>query len=109
MADLGETRRSVVSTIAAQLSAAGFAGAVEIGRGGFGVVYRCRQVGLARVTAVKVLTVDLAENRARFEREQQAMGRLTGHPNIVAVLQVGETRGGCPYLVMPYCGQGSIH
>ena len=37
-------------------------------------------------------------------REQRAMGRLTGHPNIVGVLQVGETESGYPYLVMPYYG-----
>ena len=61
-----------------------------------------------RVVAVKVLTVELDEDRARFVREQQAMARLTGHPNIVPVLQVGETASGHPFLVMPYCGQGSI-
>ena len=40
---------------------------------------------------MKVLTADLEENRERFLREQRAMGLLTGHPNIVGVLQVGET------------------
>jgi non-specific serine/threonine protein kinase len=90
------------------LLAAGFEDAVEIGRGGFGVVYRCRQVGLDRVVAVKVLTADLHEHRARFAREQRAMGRLTGHPNIVAVLQVGETSNGQPFLVMPYHAQGCL-
>src|SRR5258705_13643951 len=41
-------------------------------------------------------------------REQRAMGRLTGHPNIVGVLQVGETDSGYPYLVMQYHRQGSL-
>ena len=36
------------------------------------------------------------------------MGRLTGHPNIVGVLQVGETEGGYPYLVMQYHRRGSL-
>ncbi|EME67246.1 protein kinase/ LuxR family transcriptional regulator [Rhodococcus ruber BKS 20-38] len=81
----------------------------EIGRGGFGVVYRCSQTELDRTVAVKVLTVDLDdENRARFLREQRAMGRLTGHPHIVPVLQVGTTESGRPYLVMPYHRQGSL-
>ena len=66
------------------------------GPGGFGIVYRCTQVALDRVVAVKVLTAELDENRERFLREQRAMGRLTGHPNIVGVLQVGETGDGYP-------------
>ncbi|SEB34957.1 Protein kinase domain-containing protein [Rhodococcus jostii] len=64
---------------AAELGGAGFADVQEIGRGGFGVVYRCTQEDLDRTVAVKVLTVELdEENRARFFREQRAMGRLTG-------------------------------
>ena len=102
------TQRSVRQPIVAQLGADGFVDAVEIGHGGFGVVYRCTQVELDRVVAVKVLTVDLDENRLRFEREQRAMARLTGHPNIVAVFQVGETYVGHPYIVMPFYRKGCI-
>ncbi len=102
------TQIEMGSDVAAELDAAGFADAHEIGRGGFGVVYRCRQVALERVVAVKVLTVGMDEDRARFAREQHAMARLTSHPNIVPVLQVGETKSGQPFLVMPYCGQGNI-
>ncbi|WP_330254184.1 protein kinase [Nocardia sp. NBC_00565] len=97
------TRREVATPATAELAAVGFENAVEIGRGGFGVVYRCWQVALDRTVAVKVLTAQLDEdNRARFVREQRAMGRLTGHPNIVTVLQAGATASGRPYLVMPY-------
>jgi serine/threonine-protein kinase PknK len=106
--DLFATQHDVGSGIASELSAAGFEDAREIGRGGYGVVYRCRQVALKRVVAVKVLTVKRDEDRARFVREQQAMAQLTGHPNIVPVLQVGETALGRPFLVMPYCAQGCI-
>ncbi|MFE5700519.1 protein kinase [Rhodococcus koreensis] len=94
---------------AAELGGSGFADVQEIGRGGFGVVYRCTQEDLDRTVAVKVLTVDLdEENRARFFREQRAMGRLTGHPNIVNILQVGATDSGRPYIVMPYHPQDSL-
>ena len=94
---------------AAELVAAGFDDVHEIGRGGFGVVYRCTQAELDRTVAVKVLTVELdEENRARFFREQRAMGRLTGHPNIVNILQVGATDSGRPYIVMPYHPQDSL-
>ncbi|MET8875269.1 protein kinase [Nocardia sp. NPDC004604] len=97
------TRRDVSMTVAEELRAVGFEDTEEIGRGGFGAVYRCRQVGLNRTVAVKVLTGELdEENRARFVREQRAMGRLTGHPNIVTVLEAGVTSDGRPYLVMPY-------
>ena len=106
--NLFETQRDVGPAVVSELRAAGFADAEEIGRGGFGIVYRCTQAALDRAVAVKVLTTDLDENRERFLREQRAMGRLTGHPNIVGVLQVGETEGGYPYLVMQYHRRGSL-
>jgi non-specific serine/threonine protein kinase len=103
-----QTQRDVGSAIVAELSAAGFADAEEIGRGGFGIVFQCHQVALDRTVAVKVLTAELHEDRERFLREQRAMGRLTGHPNIIGVLEVGETGSGYPYLVMQYHRQGSL-
>ncbi len=102
------TQRDVGSAVVTELSAAGFSYAEEVGRGGFGIVYRCTQTALDRKVAVKVLTAELDEKRERFMREQRAMGRLTGHPNIVGVLQVGETDSGYPYLVMQYHRQGSL-
>ncbi|AGB26736.1 putative ATPase (plasmid) [Mycobacterium sp. JS623] len=104
-----ETQRDVRPAVVTELRVVGFDDAEEIGRGGFGIVYRCTQVALDRTIAVKVLTAELDENRERFLREQRAMGRLTGHPNIVGVMQVGETEGGYPYLVMPYHRKGSLH
>ncbi|WP_068057506.1 protein kinase domain-containing protein [Nocardia xishanensis] len=109
-ADPFATQRDDVSgSVVAELAAAGFDDAEEIGRGGFGVVYRCAQAGLDRVVAVKVLTADLDEdNRARFFREERAGGRLTGHPNIVHVLHAGITDNGRPFIVMPYYPHGSL-
>jgi serine/threonine-protein kinase PknK len=97
------------AAVAVELVAAGFDDAEEIGRGGFGVVYRCVQDDLDRTVAVKVLTADLdPENLARFMREQRAMGRMSGHPNIVDLYQVGVTRSQRPFLVMPYHAHGSL-
>ena len=80
--------------IAAELAAAGFDDATEVGAGGFGAVYRCRQRSLERTVAVKVLTTDLdPDNVERFLREQRAMGKLCGHPNIVNIFDVGATVG----------------
>ncbi|MEE2059624.1 protein kinase domain-containing protein [Rhodococcus artemisiae] len=91
------------------LIAAGFTDPEEIGRGGFGVVYRCRQESLDRTVAVKVLSTTLdPDNLDRFLREQRAMGRLSGHPHIVTVLQAGTGDTGLPYLVMHYHPHDSL-
>ena len=103
------TQRDVSGSVTAELAAAGFEDAQEIGRGGFGIVYRCTQTSLERTVAVKVLTADLDEqNRKRFLREQRAAGRLTGHPNIVNVLHSDVTANGRPFIVMPYHAQNSL-
>ena len=52
----------------------------EIGRGGFGVVYRAAQVSLDRPVAVKVLyrhLIHTQEQIARFERESPAASPLS--------------------------------
>src|SRR6516165_6288888 len=111
MADVDQhaSHRDRVPDIPAELRDAGFEDAAEIGRGGFGVVYRCAQPLLDRAVAVKVLTADLdPENLDRFLREQHAMGRLSGHPNIVTILQVGTTSTGRPFIVMPYHAKNSL-
>lgn len=98
-----------VVPIAAELAAAGFPDATEVGRGGGGVVYRCHQQSLARSVAIKVLASDLDEDdRERFMREGFAMGGLSGHPNIVNILQVGVTNRNRPFIVMPYHARGSL-
>ncbi|MFE3795575.1 protein kinase [Nocardia tengchongensis] len=107
-ADSFDAQRDAGFDVVTELSAAGFEGAQEIGRGGLGIVYRCTQVAADRDVAVKVLTGDVEEVRDQFFREQRAMGRLTGHPNIVSMLEVGETTSGRPYLVMPYFPRGSL-
>src|ERR1700752_1685494 len=94
MADVDQhaSQRDLFPEIPAALRDAGLEDAAEIGRGGFGVVYRCAQPLLDRAVAVKVLTADLdPENLDRFLREQHAMGKLSGHPNIVTILQDGPT------------------
>jgi hypothetical protein len=83
--------------------------AVEIGVGGFGRVYRAKQPAFGRTVAVKVLSVGKLDDKSqsRFERECQAMGALSGHPNIVTVFDAGTTTEGRPYLLMEYMSGGS--
>lgn len=82
----------------------------EVGRGGFGVVYRAWQPAFSRTVAVKVIAADGLDDaaRRRFEREVQAMGRLSGHPHIVTVHQAGFTAAGNPYILMAYEEGGSL-
>ena len=83
---------------------------MRIGHGGFSTVYRAHQSGLDRDVAVKVLAMDGSdpEARRRFERECRLTGRLTGHPNVVTVLDSGFAGSGRPYLLMEFYPAGSL-
>src|ERR1700757_4932339 len=108
-ADPAQTQRPDADSIVAELAGAGFADATLIGKGGFGAVYRCIETSLDRTVAIKILNLDHdEEDLTRFVREQRAMGRLSGHPNIVGILHVDITERGEPYIVMPYHARGSI-
>ena len=49
------TQRDGSGAVTAELAAAGFDDAVEIGRGGFGIVYQCTRTALERSVAVRCL------------------------------------------------------
>ncbi|MGI9644682.1 MAG: protein kinase domain-containing protein [Ilumatobacteraceae bacterium] len=89
----------------------GIEGLEFVGQGGFATVYRGHQSAFRRNVAVKVLRQSGLEgdDRARFERECQAMGALSGHPWIVTLYDAGFTDDGRPYLVMAYLADGSLH
>ncbi len=104
-----DTQHSLATGIVAELEAEGYHDAEPVGRGGFGVVYRCRQPSLDRVVAIKVLSSDQDDlDLEHFDREQRAMGRVSGHPNIVPVLHSGLTFTGRPYIVMPYHSRDTL-
>jgi hypothetical protein len=72
-----------------------------IGRGGMGVVYKARQLGLNQPVALKMIlggTHADSRERARFRSEAEAQARLQ-HPNIVQIHEVGETSTG-PYFAL---------
>jgi tRNA A-37 threonylcarbamoyl transferase component Bud32 len=76
----------------------------RVGNGAMGTVYRARHVKLGRPFAVKLLRPTLLGNetvRRRFAREAELAGSLH-HPNIVSMVDVGETPYGLHYLVMEY-------
>ncbi|GAA2106884.1 serine/threonine-protein kinase [Actinomadura alba] len=82
----------------------------RVGEGGFSVVYLAYQERLDRQVALKVLSVDAIDQASmnRFQRECKITGRLTGHPNVVTVLDNGTTRSGRPYIAMEYFEHGSL-
>jgi WD40 repeat protein/serine/threonine protein kinase len=96
--------------------AAAFAGVIpgyeilgELGRGGMGVVYKARQIGLKRMVALKMILSGLhagARELARFQTEAQAVAKLQ-HPNVVQVYDVGEHEGR-PYLALEFVGGGTL-
>ncbi len=67
----------------------------ELGRGGFGIVYRARHTGTGSAYAVKLVRTDLAfdpSDLVRFRREAELLARLR-HPGIVTVHAIGEQDG----------------
>jgi serine/threonine-protein kinase len=71
----------------------------ELGRGGFGQVYRAVDPTLDSMVAIKTLSVDSdASILARFRNEAAASRRLR-HPNIVTIYDFGE-QDGTPFIVM---------
>ncbi|WP_337173090.1 serine/threonine-protein kinase [Paludisphaera sp.] len=76
----------------------------ELGRGGYGIVYRAFDSTIGRRVAVKVPRADALSDpdvRRRFLREAHAAARLD-HPNLVPVFEVGEAGGVC-YIASAYC------
>ncbi|MDI7268714.1 MAG: protein kinase [Myxococcota bacterium] len=76
----------------------------RIGEGGMGCVYEANHATLGRRYAIKVLRPELftdVDAITRFRREAIAAGGIE-HPNIVAVLDVGQNADGTAFLVMEY-------
>jgi TolB-like protein len=74
-----------------------------IGAGGMGEVYRAEDTRLGRTVAVKVLPVELAQDKDRlhrFVREARAASALS-HPNVAHIYDIGQS-GGCHFIAMEY-------
>ncbi len=71
----------------------------ELGRGGMGVVFRARQVGLRREVAIKRVAAPHTAIRERFLAESRVAGRLD-HPGIVPVYDMLVAENGDVALVM---------
>ncbi len=81
----------------------------EIGRGGMGVIYRARQLGLNRMVALKMIQSGHLlsdEARLRFRVEIEAVVQLD-HPNIVSLYDSGE-HDGAHYFTMRLVEGGDL-
>ena len=81
----------------------------ELGRGGMGIVFEARQIGLDRVVALKVMRSGAwasPQERARIESEAALLGQLN-HPGVVHVYEIGEFQGR-PYFSMEYVAGGDL-
>lgn len=96
--------------ISQDLGIPGYENPAFLGQGGFGSVYTARQVAFDRIVAIKILSTPglNPDLRRWFQRECQALGKLSGHPNIVTVYDSGFTDGGRAYIAMNYTTGGSL-
>ncbi|GIH24112.1 hypothetical protein Aph01nite_24220 [Acrocarpospora phusangensis] len=81
-----------------------------LGQGGFGVVYRARQLAVGREVALKIDNRVLVSDRdrRRFMREVTSAGALSGHPHVADVYDAGVMPDGRPYMVLELCPGGSL-
>src|SRR3954452_19090929 len=82
----------------------------HLARGGMASVWEAEDGVLGRRVAVKVLAEHLAEDVAageRFQREARAAARVSNHPNVVTIYDVGEHEGRT-FIVMELYTGGTV-
>jgi eukaryotic-like serine/threonine-protein kinase len=88
----------------------------HLARGGMATVWEAVDELLGRRVAVKVLAEHLAQDpaaRERFQREARAAAKVSNHPNVVTIYDVGEGEGeeeghGRPFIVMELLTGGTV-
>jgi serine/threonine-protein kinase PpkA len=82
----------------------------RIGKGGMSQVYLGVQESLDRQVAIKVMSPSALTDeisKQRFEQEARTIAKLE-HPCIVGIHEVGRTRQGLLYYVLPYLAKGHL-
>ncbi len=81
----------------------------QLGKGGFGIVYRATDTTLSRDVALKVLHPQLMVDDnfvERFKKEAQVLSILE-HPNIVTIYELNDIDGRL-FIAMRYLSGGSL-
>jgi hypothetical protein len=76
-----------------------------------GEIYLAEDTTLGREVAVKLLDERFARDRQvrkRFKREALTAARLSGHPHVVTIFDVGEQEDGRPFIVMEHLTAGDV-
>src|SRR5947209_1735156 len=82
----------------------------HIANGGMASVWAAEDELLGRLVAVKVLSPGFAADPAatrRFQREARTAARVSGHPNVVTIFDVGEFEDHA-FIVMEHMPGGSV-
>lgn len=81
----------------------------EIGRDGFGIVYKARDCSLDRMVALKVLHPQLTVEPdfiEKFRKEAQVQARIS-HNNVITIYEINEFERRI-YIAMAYMAGGSL-
>src|SRR3712207_3397942 len=82
----------------------------HVANGGMASVWAAEDSILGRIVAAKVLASHGAADvsaRDRFEREARTAARVSAHPNVATIYDVGE-HDGVPFIVMELFSGGSV-
>lgn len=81
-----------------------------VGSGGSATVYEAFDTVVQRRVAIKVLHRQVHNDRdkALFDREVVALGRVSTHPNAISVFGSGVTSAGQPFVVMEFATNGTF-
>jgi serine/threonine-protein kinase len=82
----------------------------RLAAGGMATVHRAEDALLGRAVAIKLLHEHVAADagaRARFLREARAAARVSDHPHVVTIYDVGDAAG-IPFIVMELMTGGSV-
>jgi len=82
----------------------------HVANGGMASVWAAEDSVLGRLVAVKVLAQHISADpgaRTRFEREARTAAKVSDHPNVATIYDVGEHQG-VPFIVMELFNGGSV-